>query len=1302
MSRRLLRNQSCTSGNGKLAVPSRPQIEHLESRTLLSAGPRLTEHLGRGVVATRSSSTGVFVSWRSLAQDTAGMAFNVYRSTNGGAATKLNASPLTGGTNFSDAAANLTLPNSYFVKPVVGGVEQSASGSFTLKANATVGPFYEIPIRNITGRATDYNVKFTWVGDLDGDGEYDHVVLRIPTDELANLPDYVEAYKRDGTLLWAYNAGPNSFNKDNVEPGPSTLGVGMWDGVTVFDLDSDGKSEVVVRTADGATFGDGSVLSYPQSNNAQFLSVIDGPTGAERARIQLPTDYLFDGPLGAQLAVGYLDGVNPSLIAKLKNRQDGGLFNHMIVAYDFNGTLTQKWKFIGGVENGEWGHQMRVVDLDQNGTDEVIDAAGLVLSGGDGTIRYTLATQGIGHGDRFQIGDFDPVRPGLEGYGVQQSNPSMLAEYYYDATTGQVLHQRYDNQVVDVQRGMAADLDPSQRGYEYWSFYGIHNSKTTTPGQAPVETKITDEPNRPWPNMTTWWDGDLMGDPSNETSVDRWNSATQSTVRLTSFYNYGVAQVTKAPFYGDMIGDWREEIIFERDDFLALQVFTTQFASPHRLYSLAQNPYYRNGLTIKGYTQSNFVDYYLGDGMTTPPTPNIQPLDFGTNAAPTVATSASASPVPVVGTTVNLSVLGADDGGASALNYTWAAMGPGAVTYSVNGTNAAKNTTATFSAAGAYTFVATIRDAAGRTTTSRVNVTVNQTLSGVDVTPSSATIQPNATKQFAATGLDQFGAAMTTQPTFTWSVISGSGSINGSGLYTAPSTTGSATVRVMAGTHSDTGSVTISTDVVPQGWWKLDESSGTAVSDSAGNGYNGMAAGATWVAGRTGNALSFDGNDWVDLPTGLVNSSAGSVSLWVKTGTNFSTYGHLFYASPVTNGDGVGPEQELYVDYTSTEQINLFIKGATNVNLTTSAVYADNAWHHVAATWDINGNAVLYVDGMQTNSVAHNADAFVGSAVTRLGRPGAGSRYFTGQMDDVRLFNTQITASQVQAIFNEATGTPNQAPTVATTAAGSPSPVTGTTTNLSVLGADDFGEANLTYTWTVMGPAPVTFSANDTNAAKNAVATFTQAGTYNFTVTIRDSGGLSTKSAVSVTVNQTLTSVDVTPAMVTLNVSATQQFTATAYDQFGVGMSTPPAFTWSVASGGGTISSTGLYTAPATSGSATVRAAAGSLSDTGSVTITGANVPVAPTNLIASVTQKNRARLTWVDNASNETGFHVWSSRDGITWTLFATLGASSGTGRTVQYTSGSLARGTWYFNVTSYNANGDSTSSNTGSIVIP
>ena len=108
----------------------------------------------------------------------------------------------------------------------------------------------------------------------------------------------------------------------------------------------------------------------------------------------------------------------------------------------------------------------------------------------------------------------------------------------------------------------------------------------------------------------------------------------------------------------------------------------------------------------------------------------------------------------------------------------------------------------------------------------------------------------------------------------------------------------------------------------------------------------------------------------------------------------------------------------------------------------------------------------------------------------------------------------------------------NHAPTVPTPASATPSPVTGTTTALSVLGADqDTGESSLTYTWAATtlpnGAAAPTFSvsgsSNGTNAAKNATATFSAAGTYVFTVTIADPGGLTATSTVTVTVNQTLT-----------------------------------------------------------------------------------------------------------------------------------------------------------------------------------
>src|SRR5207244_12807411 len=139
----------------------------------------------------------------------------------------------------------------------------------------------------------------------------------------------------------------------------------------------------------------------------------------------------------------------------------------------------------------------------------------------------------------------------------------------------------------------------------------------------------------------------------------------------------------------------------------------------------------------------------------------------------------------------------------------------------------------------------------------------------------------------------------------------------------------------------------------------------------------------------------------------------------------------------------------------------------------------------------------------------------------------------------------------------------NSPPTVATPASASPNPATGKTVNLSVFGADDGGEANLTYTWATTGtpPAAVTFSANGTNAAKNVVATFAKAGTYSFQVTITDQGNLTVTSTASVTVNPILTSISVAPSSATVSTGATQPFTATAADQFGAALAPQPSFT---------------------------------------------------------------------------------------------------------------------------------------------
>ncbi len=129
-----------------------------------------------------------------------------------------------------------------------------------------------------------------------------------------------------------------------------------------------------------------------------------------------------------------------------------------------------------------------------------------------------------------------------------------------------------------------------------------------------------------------------------------------------------------------------------------------------------------------------------------------------------------------------------------------------------------------------------------------------------------------------------------------------------------------------------------------------------------------------------------------------------------------------------------------------------------------------------------------------------------------------------GTVDGTGLYTAPATSGSdsITATSGSKSGTAsvtvNAAPTVATPASASPNPAPTNATNLSILGADDAGEPNLIYTWSATGPAAVTYSVNGTNTAKNSTATFTVAGSYTFTCTITDSGGLTVTSNTTVSV----------------------------------------------------------------------------------------------------------------------------------------------------------------------------------------
>lgn len=90
-----------------------------------------------------------------------------------------------------------------------------------------------------------------------------------------------------------------------------------------------------------------------------------------------------------------------------------GAFRTLIQTWDFDGReLKPNWKYVVPPDSGATSfHQIRTVDVDQDGKDDIADGNYVVNS--DGTLRYVV--DGAGHGDRFHIADLDPARPGPRG-----------------------------------------------------------------------------------------------------------------------------------------------------------------------------------------------------------------------------------------------------------------------------------------------------------------------------------------------------------------------------------------------------------------------------------------------------------------------------------------------------------------------------------------------------------------------------------------------------------------------------------------------------------------------------------------------------------------------------------------------------------------------------------------------------------------------------------------------------------------------------------------------------------------------
>ncbi|GGU28385.1 rhamnogalacturonan lyase [Lentzea flava] len=537
----------------------------------------------RGLVSIRSvHGDGNFVSWRLLGSDAADVAFNVYRD-----GVKVNRAPVTTATSYLDAGAPATA--SYSVRQVSGGVESAATRSV-----GTLATSRDVPLQ-IPG--SGYVANDASVGDLDGDGEWEIVLKWDPADAKDNSQAgrtgnvYLDAYKLNGTRLWRIDLGRN------IRAGAH------YTQFQVFDYDGDGKAEIAVKTADGTRSGTGQVIGNANADHRnadgyiltgpEFLSVFRGTDGAvldtenyvpPRGNVSSWGDSYGNRVDRFLAGTAYLDGSRPSIVMAR-----GYYTRSVISAWDFrNGQLTQRWTFDSAAQSnrsaweGKGNHNLSIADVDGDGRDEIIYGSMAIDDNGRG-----LWQNNTHHGDALHVGDFIPSRPGLEVFKPSEWT-NEVSHWMGDARTGQILWSA-PSCGCDNGRAVAADIWAGNPGAEAWSA-SVGGLRSATTGAQVAARKPGSI------NFVIWWDGDAQRELLNGTTIDKYGP--NGDTRLLTGSGVASNNGTKSTpaLQADILGDWREEVIWRTSDSRALRIYSTTEPTTIRRPSLMEDRQYREAV----------------------------------------------------------------------------------------------------------------------------------------------------------------------------------------------------------------------------------------------------------------------------------------------------------------------------------------------------------------------------------------------------------------------------------------------------------------------------------------------------------------------------------------------------------------------------------------------------------------------------------------------------------------------------------------------------------------------------------
>jgi len=488
------------------------------------AGSTSFQRQPRRLVAANAGGGAIFLGWQWLPGDAAGTGFHVYRATRRDVSgDRLTTEPVRGATSFTDASPG-SARTYYRVRAVDPAGREGPPSEW-----AAVQPGPRSGLIAVYEPTVKQGGMVPVFGDLDGDGVLDMVVrLDNGIREMSRdpgVPVELEGFTSDGRSLWRRPLvfHDHCFGNANNVP------------VVVFDMDGDGKSEV---------------LAQYQEGDRLYLAILDGLTG--RVRRKTPWTSMFSdfarSSTRVHMSVAYLNGKTPAVVT-----QTGLYENEIFDAYDAN--LNKLWQYRSlGETNGSGSHHIDIADVDGDGRDEVFN--GTTLLNPDGTMRWSIYRE---HPDIVAV---KPILPGAKGLQVYYAVESQVhaGAYVVDARTGKIIwkvNREDDPRWLHAHMGWASDIWEESPGMELLTNRDGHESKDQVLFSA--EGKILANPFPPGWRPVNWTGGktrELMN--GGATQLGRFNG--KEVVPIDGMRPNETGQ-GGCNMVADLAGDYRDEIV---------------------------------------------------------------------------------------------------------------------------------------------------------------------------------------------------------------------------------------------------------------------------------------------------------------------------------------------------------------------------------------------------------------------------------------------------------------------------------------------------------------------------------------------------------------------------------------------------------------------------------------------------------------------------------------------------------------------------------------------------------------------